>query len=231
MEKGALSERWIGSGASITDSGMLAFRISYLEKDISMSSNVSEEIEKELENLESHLPQLILLQNFLWDTTRQLKPLLQEDIENNDPVKITKQTRRFTARSLTFLHRVDFYGEFPESIASGVTVTVKAINKPVAIIKPEATKVFAYAHIMDFCEWIEISTSSTLKKPAIKNIKMYGADTRLLEEYKDDIHTVINTKLRIEEFKEKTRKDIDDYQIQQREHTKIISGLHETIEE
>ncbi|WP_285354626.1 hypothetical protein [Pseudomonas sp. lyk4-R2A-10] len=185
-----------------------------------MTQHSSEELEKNLSDVERLLPELDDIQNLFWKTTAQCQTLLSEGGATSNPVKITGSARRFTASNLFYIDSLDFHGENVEKIASNLTVIVKPVGSvayTLKLIKTERGS-FAYARINKFCEWFEIYTTSNFGKPTLNRISICGSDASQLSQYAKDIDEINNAKKRITSFKTAAK---DDYETSLAETEKL----------
>ncbi|NNA66228.1 hypothetical protein [Pseudomonas gessardii] len=193
-----------------------------------MTNTILEDVEASLTTLQEKLPDLSVIKNALWKTTPQCQTLLKE-ITLAKGVKITGTPRRFSPEKLTFLTLIMFYGENPEKISTNLTLKIKYPDKAPVEFKLTTGKTYCFAWIYKFCEWFEISTSSTFSKPYLTRIDIYGADMPTLNTYSGDIQATIDLKNKIEEYKTKTIETISKSSTQNTELTATRDALNADI--
>ncbi|MGF6091102.1 hypothetical protein [Pseudomonas sp. 18173] len=183
-----------------------------------MPENSQEDLESSLVKLEEKLPVLVEAQNAYWKSTRQFQALLSESGVPGG-VKPTSSARRFTPQNLTYLRFICIYGDKLEKITKDIIVTVKTPGRDPYRVILQHNQTYAFVWIQRFCEWIEISSTTSLLKPQIKKIELYGATQEQLSQYAKDIEETIELKKTIEQFKLNTKSEISDAQ-------DLLSGTH-----
>lgn len=174
-----------------------------------MSDQSAEEMESKLTELENKLPALDLMSNLLWRTTTQCQVLLNESPATVKPVKITSVAKRFTPEKPFYIDSINFHGE-NSKIPTNLIVIIKPLGKPSYTLNLrtiDSTLKFVYGYVRNFCEWFEIYSDSTLNKPKLTKIRIYGADIGEIAEHSDDIADTISLKRNLSKFKEELKKE------------------------
>lgn len=165
-----------------------------------MSEHSQEDLDSSLMELDKKLPNLAVLQNTFWKSSRQAQALLSEAGVPNG-FKTTSAERRFTPESLTYVRLIILRGVNPGQIASDLTIKVKVPGKDPYALKIASNDNYAYAFIQNFCEWFEVSSTKLLLKPHITKLEVYGSTPAQLISYSSDIENIVELKRTIEEFK------------------------------
>ena len=188
-----------------------------------MSEHSQEDLDSSLVQLEESLPALVSIQNQFWKSSPQFQALLSENGVPNG-VKPTSSARRFTPQDLTYLRIIYIHGDRPEKIAADITVTVKIPGKESYRAAVQHNKSYAYIWIQNFCDWIEISSTTLLLKPQIKKIEFHGATPEQLAKYAKDIEATIELKRTIEQYKTNAKSEYS-------ETLELLSETQKTIKE
>ena len=194
-----------------------------------MSEHSQEDLDSSLVKLEAKLPSLAPLQNTFWRSSQKFQALLSESGIPNG-IQPTGAARRFTPESLTYIRLIYIRGDKPDRIAKEITLTVKTPGKEPRKLKIQSNKTYAFIWIQDFCEWFEIS-STTLLKPQIKKVEIYGSTPEQLRSYASDIEDIIDLKRNIEEIKAGAKSEYAESQVQLNKTKKLQTAAQEAIDE